>query len=419
MLGVLRRNPQFRTLWYAQLVSGAGDWLNRVALLTLIGELSGSRAAVGVGALFGIELAVRLLPTTLMGPLAGPVADRLPRRMLMIVADLLRMLIVLCFLFVRHPGQVGLLYTLLALQMGVAIFFDSARSGALPSTVSKEDLHTALTLSAATWSAMLTLGAAAGGLLVASFGTSTVFIVDAASYLLSAVLLLRLSLPPTPSHPHAFRWRDIFTFQDMRQGLHHIRSLGLVPILGTKAMWWPAGGFLVMLSVVGHDRFGESTREAGLATGVLFGARGLGTGLGPILARWRMGSGDAELRRQIRLGFHVAAVGYAFFAVAPNLVLASTAVCAAHMGGSTIWVASTTLWQRHVHDAFRGRVFALEFLGMTLSFAVGGLLAGSLYDRTGSIRTTIWSLCGVLVVMAALWSRAEARSATQDTPAQT
>ena len=242
MLGVLRRNPQFRTLWYAQVVSGAGDWLNRVALLTLIGQLSGSRAAAGVGALFGVEMAVRLLPTAVVGPLAGPAADRLPRRTLMIVADLLRMLIVLCFLFVREPGQVGLLYALLALQMGVAIFFDSARSGALPSTVSKADLHTALTLSAATWSAMLTLGAAAGGVLVAYFGTTTVFVLDAASYLASAAVLLRLRLPPTPRHPHAFRWRDIFTFQDMRFGFHHVRSLGLAPILATKAMWWPASG---------------------------------------------------------------------------------------------------------------------------------------------------------------------------------
>jgi len=96
-------------------------------------------------------------------------------------------------------------------------------------------------------------------------------------------------------------------------------------------------------------------------------------------------------------------VGYAFFAAATNLWVACAWVCFAHMGGSTIWVASTTLWQRHVQDAFRGRVFALEFLGMTLSFGAGGLVAGLLYDAQGSIEVAVWSLCAVLLVMAFAW----------------
>ena len=67
MLGVARRNPAFRRLWLSQVVSEAGDWLNRIAILALIGNLGGAR--LGLGLLFGVELATRLLPTALMGPI--------------------------------------------------------------------------------------------------------------------------------------------------------------------------------------------------------------------------------------------------------------------------------------------------------------------------------------------------------------
>jgi MFS family permease len=88
-------------LWTAQVVSQAGDWLNRVAVLTLVGTLGGNTAVVGVGTLFGAELAFRLLPSALLGPIAGPVADRLPRRLLMVTADVLRALVVASMCFVR------------------------------------------------------------------------------------------------------------------------------------------------------------------------------------------------------------------------------------------------------------------------------------------------------------------------------
>ncbi len=417
MLGVVVRNPRFRTLWAAQVVSGAGDWLNRVAVLTLIGRISGPEAVAGVGLLFGVELAVRLTPTAVAGPLAGPIADRVPRRLLMVCADILRALVVLGFLLVEDAGDLGLLYTLLALQMGVAIFFDAARSGALPDTVTKEDLHEALTLSAATWSAMLTVGAFAGALLVERLGVGGVFVADAATYVVSALLLWGLKLSPVSRHPQPFRWMDILTLRDLRRGFSHVRSLGLTPVLLTKSFWWPAGGFLVMLSVVGRERFGAvssldgseggvveaSVAATGFATGMLFAARGLGTGLGPFVARRVFGSRDGDLRRQIAWGFAIAIAGYALFANTPSLIMACLWVCVAHMGGSTIWVASTAWWQRHVQNEFRGRVYALEFLGMTLSFAMGGLAAGFLYDETLSIETAVWSLCSVLVVMGSAW----------------
>ena len=89
----------------------------------------------------------------------------------------------------------------------------------------------------------------------------------------------------------------------------------------------------------------------------------------------------------------------------------------AHMGGSTLWVASTVLWQKHVADGFRGRVYTLEFLGMTLAFSAGGLLAGWIYDATASLDLTIWAMSTVVLVAGAGWVALARRGAALPDPA--
>jgi len=385
----------------------AGDWLNRMALLVLIGELAGPEARLGVGLLYGLEMALHLMPTALLSPLAGPVADRMPRRLLMVVSDLGRALVVLMFLLVDEPGKLPLLYTLLFLQMGCSIFFESARSASLPNLVEREDIHAAHSLSAATWSTMLALGAALGGYLTDAYGTDIVFVLDAITYLVSAALLVGLPLPPPPKQAQPFRWKDILTFTDMRRGLNHVRELGVLPAVLTKSLWWPAGGYLVLLSVAGKIRFGPAVGVA-VATSTLYALRGLGTGVGPILARRVFGSSDAALRSQIAVGFALAAIFYALFGFQEQLWWAGGCVFLAHMGGSTIWVSSTALWQKHVHDAYRGRIHALDFLCVTLSFSVGGVLTGLFFDATGSLALTsgVLSICVVISLVVWLrWSR--------------
>jgi MFS family permease len=424
MLGVVRRNPQFKKLWLAQVVSQAGDWMSRIAILTLIGELAGAGAAAGMGLLFGVEIVIRMLPVALLSPIAGPVADWLPRKLLMVTADLLRAGVVLCYLLVDEPDELPWLYVLMVAQMSLAIFFDSARSASVPNTLPKEELHEAYALSAATWSTMLALGAAFGGILVTTLGVRGVFVADALTYVVSALFLVRVALPPVPEHPAPFRLTDVLLLRDLRRAYAHARSLHMLPVLFAKTFWGGAGGFLVLLSIAGSSRFaeaggvlgegsalfrGEGAGAAGFAISMLFLSRGLGTGLGPILARRFLGSSDRSLRAQIAGGFFVGAVGYALFALTGSLPLAMLCVVFAHLGGSALWVASTTFWQRKVEDAFRGRVFALDFLGMTLSVSLGGLLAGWLYDWSGSLNATIWTICVWVLLPGLVW-RVWARS---------
>ncbi len=393
MFGVIRRNPQFRQLWFAQVVSAMGDWLNRIATLVLIGELGGGEAQLKVGLLYGIEYALRMLPTAVFSPLAGPVADRLPRRAIMVTSDLLRAVVVACLLLIRDPDQLQFLYGLIFLQMSLGIFFEAARSGALPNTVPKKDLHEAYALSAATWSTMLAVGGFLGGVLVEHIGVGGVFITDAATYLCSALFLWKLRLPPMPTHPESFHLLDVLQLRDLRRGVSHVRSLGILPILFSKVLWSPCGGFVILFPIIAQ-RFTEgpvSVQEAGSAIGLLFAARGVGTGVGPLLVRRFGGSSETMLLRQTWGGMLVGAVGYVILPFAPNLWLAATCVMVAHMGGSSQWVGSTTYWQRRIDDAFRGRVFASEFLLMTLGFSTFAVLSGWMYDRIGDLDTIIWS----------------------------
>ena len=371
----------------AMAVSQAGDWLSRVAVLSLIASLGGVDALGPVGMLYGMELSLRLLPTGFMAPLAGPVADRLSRRLVMVLADLARAVVVLCLLFVDEPGDLPLLYGLVALQTGLAVLFDAARSAALPSVVRREDLLDAHAISAATWSTMLAVGAFSGALVLAAVGTRGVFIADAITFVVSALLLIGLPLA-APAGNARLPWRRVLSGKDMAAAMGHARELGIGRVLAIKSLWGMAGGFLVLLSVLGSERFGTpgaGVEEAGMAIGTLYAARGVGTGLGPLFARRFGGGTDRALVRAVAVGFWVAALGYGILPWATTMTAACLLVALAHTGGSAIWVSSTVLWQRHVSDAFRGRVHALEFLGLTLSFTFWGLGLGWVTDRTGSV----------------------------------
>ena len=184
-IGLLRTNRDFRYLWLGQAVSLLGDWFNSIALLTLVHRLTGSGLLVG-----GVFIA-RMIPSFLLGPAAGMVADRLNRRSVMIVTDILRAVVVLLFLLVQDGRDIWLLYAILFLSMSIATFFDPARSAAIPNIVSRRQLLIANALGGATWCIMLAIGSALGGVVVATAGYKTVFLLDSATFLLSAWFVSR------------------------------------------------------------------------------------------------------------------------------------------------------------------------------------------------------------------------------------
>ncbi|CAN5382231.1 hypothetical protein BH18ACI2_BH18ACI2_12250 [soil metagenome] len=194
-VALLRENRGFRLLWLGQVVSQLGDWFNTIAVYTLVLNLTGSGRAVG------LVLVARFLPTVVIGPLAGVVADRYSRRRIMIISDVVRAVVVLGFFFIRRPDQVWIIYALTVLQLAASTFFEPAKSAVIPSLVVERDLVTANAISSVTWSSILTLGAALGGFVTGWFGTDVAFVIDSLTYLASALLVAAVIFPARPRRP--------------------------------------------------------------------------------------------------------------------------------------------------------------------------------------------------------------------------
>ena len=196
---LLKKNRNYRYLWFGQIVSLLGDWFNLVASASLVGLLT--QSGLAVGAIF----VVRMLAPFVVNPVAGVVADRYKRKHILIAADLLRAATVLCFLFVRDAGDVWLIYALIAVQMALSGFFDPAHTSILPEVAGPGELGTANAISSSTWSVMLALGAALGGLFSGTFGIYPAFVLDAFTFLLSAALLSQIRIPARPESDAAER----------------------------------------------------------------------------------------------------------------------------------------------------------------------------------------------------------------------
>ena len=375
-IDLLRRNRAFRQLWLGQVVSQMGDWFNTIALYTIILNLTGS------GRDIGLLLVARFLPSFLFGPISGVVADRFSRQRIMIITDILRALVVLGFLFVRTPDQLWLVYVLTVFQLGLSTFFEPAKTAAIPSIVEDRELVAANAISSVTWSVMLTLGAAIGCVITGWFGTDVAFVLDGATYLLSAALIASIRVQKRRKRePQKLTLGRALGITQTIEGIRYVKDRPRVlALLLVKPAWGLGGGILTLLAVFG-ERIFPVGKSAATGIGVLFAARGIGTAVGPIVARRMAGEIDKRMQAWIGIAFLIAGVFYAAFGSATGFVFALIVLGVAHCGGSILWVFSTVLLQRGVEDNFRGRVFAAELALVTLTMAMSNYATGELLDR--------------------------------------
>ena len=189
-LALLRNRPGYRNLWLASMVSLLGDWFNTIASVMIVNRYTETDLAISW------ILIARTLPRFLLVPFSGALADRVNRKLVMVAADLLRAGIVLSFLWVDRPERVWLIYVLTVAQFVAASFFEPASSAITPSLVEgREELMTANVLSSVTWSAMLTIGAALGGVFAGIFGAQMALVADAVTFLISATFLIGIRVP--------------------------------------------------------------------------------------------------------------------------------------------------------------------------------------------------------------------------------
>ena len=397
---LVRENASFRYLWFGQIASLLGDWFNLIASAALLAQLTGSGFAIG--GLF----AVRMLAPFLISPLAGVIADRCNRKHILILSDLFRAVTVCGFLLVRDPQDVWLLYTLTAIQLALGGFFFPARNAILPDIVSQRELGTANAINATTWSVMLAFGAALGGIVAGTWGIYPAFIIDAISFVVSAVILLGVQYRKTPETADALG-RGLFETAIVQylEGLAYLRNnrdiLATALLKGVGALVYTQG-FQVVKVVVGRSLF-PLGQAGGISLGLLFSAAGLGTGIGPIVGRLWTGDRPDRLRLALFAGFFLSALGLGISSLLINLETVLLGSLWAGIGGGIIWVFSTQILLQSVPGKVRGRVFATEYAIFTLLSTFGVTATGFALDSSLKVSEILAGMCVLTLIPGCLW----------------
>ena len=398
-LQLIRENRDFRRLWIAAVISMLGEWFNTIALFFLILEYTGSEF------LLGLLFTVRMAGFAILQPFIGLMADRFNRKMLMVVSNLLQAGLALCFLLVNDSSDIAWMIGLSGLMMVLHGVYMTAERASLPNVVSEEDLATANALDAASWSTALCLGAMLGGIVVSFYGTNAAFIVDSLTFLVGTLFLVNLKLPQ--SIDESMKGPLFSTgIRNIKFGWNRIRSQpALFRIVFAKASWNVAGGGLagVYLVLMGAnvDGFG-----AAFGFGLFFFARGVGTGLGPILARAFLT--DEEAWPSL-VGYLIVASGmiYLLVGISVPYALWTTVILVifAHSASGANWVLSTVMMQQWVEDEVRGRVFSVDMLILSVAFSTSTSVAGYLMENTDlGIRNGILLFSSVMVLSGVVFS---------------
>jgi MFS family permease len=362
----LLKNARFLQLWVGQGISFLGDAISMVALVILVVQITGSASAVG-----GV-LVARLLPT-LASPLAGVLVDRLDRRVVLVVSDLTRAALVLGMVFAR---DLVVLYVLVFLMGLARTFFNPTIRAAFPSVVGDGDLTRANSLISGTFSVSITVGPAFGGLLVATVGVSTAFVLDAVTYLISAAFLSRLVLPRPQREEGGGVGREL------RAGIGYLAG-ARVPLAVV------VGAFLTVLAtdiaVPAEVFLAKDTFKAGdVGYGLLISLWGVGMVAGSALMA--MLGDRVNLILLYFIGIFVWALALAGTGLSPTFILALAALMVAGVSNGMDNVATDTILQKRVPDAFLGRVFSVRFLRYSaaeaLAYPTGGLLVDAIGPRS-------------------------------------
>jgi MFS family permease len=361
----LLRNARFMRLWIGQGASFVGDAVSMVALVVLVVEITGSASAVG-GA-----LVARLLPT-LASPLAGVLADRVDRRVVLVASDIVRAVLVLGLVFARDLTTIYVLVILMGLARTL---FNPTIRAAFPSVVGGGDLTRANALISGTFSVSETAGPALGGLLVATVGIDAAFVLDAVTFLVSAALL---SLTPL-ARPQ--REEDGAGFgEDLKAGFTYLAG-ARVPLAIVL------GAFLTVLTInitIPAEVFlaRETFKAGNVGYGLLVGLYGGGMVVGSALM--------AALGDRVRLlpyyfvGVFASALALIGVSISPAFVFALGALVVAGIANGTENVTTDTILQKRVPDAFLGRVFSVRFLGFSVGEAFAYSIGGAVVDASGA-----------------------------------
>lgn len=393
-VALLRGNRDFRRLYAAQLISFAGDWFATVALLGLVLETTGSAVAASM------VVVLQMAGFATMAPVAGVLADRLDRKRLMVAADLARIPIALLPLLADNAATIWIAFVSLFLLSAAGAFFEPSSSAALPNLVDEHELPRANVLIGSAWGTMLAIGAGLGGLAAATLGRDAAYVIDAATFAVSAALIIGIRRSFQQARDHTDHGaHDTSAFEAIRVAVRFARqSKPIASFLLSKSTFGIGTGVILMLAVFGRDVF----HGGDVGIGLLFAARGVGALLGPFIARSVLTMDNRGLATGIAVSLAAAIVCYGLFPLMPSIWLAAPLVLGAHLGGGAQWTLSTLGLQRAAPDSIRGRLFSFDFGLVTLVIGLSTLLAGAIADMMPP-QFAVWTMVGLLALAGAGW----------------
>ncbi|AKM17831.1 MFS transporter [Geobacillus stearothermophilus] len=386
----LRHERSYRRLFISGFISGVGDWFNNVAVLSIILTLTGSSLAVG------ITLALRVLPYLVFGPLGGMVADRIPRKIILVTMDLTRSVLALSFLFVNSKDQIWIVYVVTFGLVILSTFYIPARAASIPTLVRKENLLTANALDQTSFGIVMIIGSVFGAFFTAIWGLQFAFTFNSVSFLVSALLTMGITFPRTGTKSNKITYKEqIKSFLSLCKKSRLLRAIIVLSAL------WPVGGgaINVLLSVYSFQVFDMGQQ----GVGIFYGSLGLGFVIGGIFADYI----SQNLKKMAAAGFILEGISLSIVSVSPYFSLASLMLFLGTVG-SSIGIASTnTLVMEAVSIDEQGKVFGtlatLRNSILGISMFVAGLLLEWIQPRVlgflgGILITIVGALVGILLV---------------------
>lgn len=386
--------PEYRRFWISQLFSLIGSWLQSSAQAWLVLQLFANSSEATFK--LGLISALQWLPSLLLSLIAGAIMDRVSRRAALVTSQitLLFMSLALGTLVVLNAVTFERL-VLIALISGLANVFDIvARQSLIPQLVPRAVMPNAVALNSLAFNLARVLGGSLFGVLAPFLGLSTIFFLNAASFLGVLFVLIQLKVPKLEDSEHGN------VLEDIRVGLRYVLQTPTVrgPILLLAALSITVINYQVIIPT--FAKFALSLKEGGF--GLLGAAFGIGAAIGAVLhanLQRNPNTGPSRIRL-MQIGSSLTCLSLAALAFSPNLWLASFALIASGTGTILFTVSANSSVQLATPNRLRGRVmsiYTLVFAGMT---PVGALVAGGLMAQIGPrIGVLVLAALGLLAVL--------------------
>ena len=396
---LLRSNRTFGRLWGSNMILYIGDWFTVLAMFILAGEASDNSPLAIAGV-----LAVRSFTFAPLEPITGMLADRFPRKTLMVLANIFSFLMLTSFILLGLLDSLFSVYVLAMLLVLGRATYDPAQTAYLPKVCDEDELLTANALISGGWSASMGIGAGIAGFVISQYGVETGLMIDSVTFLVAAVVIS--TLPHGGPDPDEKREGGaVEMFKDIFAGWGFIlKRPEISRIVLAKGMWATGGGAQIfLLIIIGMEAdFGDiSTGAAGI--GVLYMARGFGSGFGPIVTRPLM---TVTRYMPYIIGLSLGGAGLLYVGVSQaewgiwTLVL----VFFSHGCSGISWVFSTTLLQRRTDNDWMGRVAGTDNLIIVLTMGVSTIAAGYILEEGLVTLREILLVTGLVqLTVGALW----------------